>query len=144
MTASLGAERAFLLSRICGTWSLRSLLRVCPFDELTVFSHLHGLARDGLIELPGLDPTRTRPAAQGTADPATQSAPATPPQAEAEPEAAMEEGPLSSPGVTSHNNPGPSLSAIALAARKANPNPSGPAPEPLPFDPNRKAAGSGK
>jgi hypothetical protein len=50
-THPLSSKEAFVASRITGSWSVRSLIQLCPFDELDVLCILDSLRRQGLVDL---------------------------------------------------------------------------------------------
>lgn len=49
--AGLDSKQAFVISRVNGQWSLRSIAQICPFDELDVLATLHELCRRGLVRV---------------------------------------------------------------------------------------------
>lgn len=51
MGMSLDSKEAFLATRITGSWSLQSVVQLCPFGELEALCLLEGLLQKGLVEL---------------------------------------------------------------------------------------------
>jgi hypothetical protein len=47
----LTSKQGFVLSRINGTWNVRSIAQICPFDELEVLAILDGLVRERMVTL---------------------------------------------------------------------------------------------
>lgn len=47
----LDSREAFLATRITGTWSIQSIVQLCPFAELEALCLLESLLRKGLIEM---------------------------------------------------------------------------------------------
>jgi hypothetical protein len=47
----LSSKQAYLVSRINGTWSVRSIMQICPFDETEVMCLIDSLVRQGLVEM---------------------------------------------------------------------------------------------
>jgi hypothetical protein len=48
---TLTPEQMFILSRVDGTWNVRSIVNVCPFPETEALIHLKGLKDAGLLDL---------------------------------------------------------------------------------------------
>ena len=51
LKAPLDAKQAFVATRINGSWTVKSIVQICPFDEMEVLCILDGLVRQGLIEM---------------------------------------------------------------------------------------------
>lgn len=49
--APLSAKQGFVASRVNGSWSVRSIAQICPFDELEVLCILDSLARQGIVDM---------------------------------------------------------------------------------------------
>ena len=47
----LSSKQAFVATRLTGDWSVRSVIQVCPFEEIEALCILESLVRQGLVEL---------------------------------------------------------------------------------------------
>lgn len=47
----LSSKQAYLVSRINGTWTVRSIIQICPFDETEALCILDSLVRQGLVHM---------------------------------------------------------------------------------------------
>jgi len=50
-SVELDAQAGFVISRVNGQWSLRSIAQICPFDESDVLALVHELKNRGLISV---------------------------------------------------------------------------------------------
>ena len=47
----LSSKQAYMVTRITGTWSVKSIVQLCPFEELEALTILSSLVRQGLVEI---------------------------------------------------------------------------------------------
>jgi hypothetical protein len=84
LSAKLGPEEGFVLSRVDGQTTFGAICSLVPFEPTLTISILKRLWLEGAIEVPGLDRPRQPPKAPSAAVPPQSSAP---PQASASPAA---------------------------------------------------------